>query len=115
MLKNPNRKSAKVHLNRLYPSDIDAVALAAAVQERFLDLTRKWIVPPPIGYGVPLLPPSHMDRAFMLWRTMCVRFKNGDYRHTEDELRATKEIAEWTLRCKAKLANQPAKKIEWKD
>ena len=115
MLKNPNRKNGKVHLNRLFDSEKDTVALGYAVEERFITVTNQWMEPPPRGKGEPLVPPQALDRDMILWRQMRIRHKQLDFRNTEDELRATKRIALWTLQVNALLVNQPVKTVEWKD
>lgn len=113
MLKNPNRQ--KVHLNVLFPSEKDTIALAAAVQERFVELLNQWIKPPPFGRGEPLVPPPELNQDVLLWRELCIRHKKGDYRNTADELKATQRIANWTLKRKRELVGKEYAPVEWQD
>jgi hypothetical protein len=99
------------HANRLRPSADDDFRLAEAVEQRFLDLCGAWLR----VKGVELIPPKSLNREMFLWRTMRVRYRSGDCRHTEAELRATKAIAQWTLDCQCELRNQPKQILKWKD
>ena len=56
--------------------------------------------------------PKELDRDLYLWRCMIVRFRIGDYRYKEDELKALKKIAQWTFDVNCALRNQPTQKLE---
>lgn len=101
--------SSIVHKNVLRPAVPDAVAMCRAVQERFLNLLEMHLQ----VKGTQLLPPKSLDRAMVLWRTMALRFKNGDYRDTAEEIQALREIAQWTLDENCILRNQPKIELVW--
>lgn len=100
-----------IHGSMLKPSGDDTIALGFAVHHRFLDLTETYAR----IKGTALMPPKSMNRDMLLWRSMVVRHKSGDHRNSDDEKRATRRIAEWTLLEKAKLAETEPNKITWKD
>lgn len=99
----------EIRHNLLFPSDKNEVELCIAVEERFKDLLHTYLR----VKHVQLHPPKSLEKEMLLWRTMAVRYKSGDYRHTEDEMMALKTIAQWTVDENCKLRNQPPKKIEW--
>lgn len=113
MLKNPNggRHGKAIHLNVLLPSEKDTVALGHAVQERFIEVCGLWLR----TKGYEIVPPIELNQDMLLWRTMCMRHKQGDYRNTEDELRSTKRIANWTLKVKKQIVDQVFVPLEWKE
>ncbi len=108
MSRNSNKPR---HLSRLGPSKPDDIALASAVEERFILLCKFYRQ----QKGMDLIPPAGLDRDMMFWRTMRVRHKKGDFRHTEGEMKALRHVAEWTLRVNAKLRNQPTPRVDWGD
>ncbi len=57
--------------------------------------------------------PSWLDADVLLWRTMRVRHKSGDYRNTTDEIKAVQRIANWTLEEKCKLTGTKHVPLEW--
>lgn len=93
----------------LIPATQDEVHLAAAMEPRFLDLcgTFKRV------RGIELPIPKAMQAAIVLWRTAVVRFKAGDFRVSDSERKALKEVAQWTLDENCDLRNQPRKKLPW--
>lgn len=95
----------------LSDSMMDTVALAQAVEERFELLLASWLQ----KRGMPLLPPASLDRALLGWRMMRVRHKGGDLRNTLDEVKCTREVAQWTVEMNCILRNQPVKRIDWGD
>ena len=99
------------HKDVLVESPPDVVALADAVESRFIELCGMFYR----MHGVELVPPKDFDSDMFLWRKMRLRHKRGDFRHTRDEQLATRRIAEWTLRENAKLKNQPYEPVQWKD
>ena len=107
--KNNGQKS--IHFNMLVPSREDLIALCLAVQDRFLSLSEMF----ERTHGYPLIPPASLDSDMLLWRTMAVRHKSGDYRHTDDEKRSLVKVANWTLEEKCKLTGQTYVPFEWHD
>ena len=96
-----------IHLNKLEPTNPDTYALCHAVQDRFIDLcaAHERIK------GTKLVPPKELDKDMLLWRTMAVRFKEGDLRNTHSELIALENVAQWTLDVNCALRNQPPQKF----
>lgn len=106
-----NGRAGLVHTNLLQSSDQDTIALADAVESRFLDLCGSW--ERIRGEKIPI--PESMDRALLLWRKCVARFRKGDFRNTADELRAIKEVAQWSVDAQRQLRNQPTEKVKWKE
>jgi hypothetical protein len=103
--------SKAIHLNVLLPSRLGNVALCQAVEERFKNLIDSWAN----AKGEMLEIPEYLNKDMHLWRTLAVRYKSGDLRHTVDEYKACKRIAEWTHKYNCELRNQPHTPIEWPD
>ena len=103
-----SRKSQRFR-NVLQPSDPSLVFGSNEVQERFINLcgTYERVM------FEQLVPPVSMDADFLYWRTMALRHRSGDLRHTEAELRSLKAIAQWMVDENAKLRNQKPRKIDW--
>ena len=89
--------------NKLVPSDRGVVSGGFAIEERFIELCDLY---KRVKFEN-LVPPSHLDSAMYLWRTMRIRHKTGDFRHTADELKAMKQVAQWTVDVKRELCDQP--------
>lgn len=105
------RSSKPIRTNRLEKSHPDCISLGEAVEERFLKVSKLHLR----ETGVPLEIPTELNGDLLLWRTMRVRHKSGDYRNTQDELTSTRNIAQWTLEVNCKLTYQPPpKKIQWR-
>lgn len=100
---------ANVHNDRLIPSPQDMVELGAAVEVRFVELLATWLR----DRKEKLIPPDELSVAMVHWRTMRMRHKKGDYRHTGSEEKATREVAQWTVDASCILKNQESKDIEW--
>lgn len=96
---------------KLVKSSRDDVALCMAVQTRFLDLCGSHLR----IRGTELVPPASLDQDMLRWREMAVRYKGGDYRHTEAELASLKEIATWTVAVNAQMRNQKMPHIVWRE
>ena len=96
------------HGNMLIPSTMDAIALAQAVEDRFLDLCGSWLR----IKGVELPIPVSLNPDMLRWREMRIRHMKGDFRNTEAELKSTKVIAQFTLDCNCSLRNQPRKVLD---
>ena len=103
------RNGKPIHGNTLTPSTKDIVNLGIAVHERFLRVCEDWKT---IRLEEIVIPPD-LDPDILLWRTMMVRFKAGDFRNTRPELAATKVVAQWTVDTNAKLRGQPDVAINW--
>jgi hypothetical protein len=103
--------SAHRNTGSLLPSKQDDIQLCLALEEKYIELSRLY----ERAMGVPLVPPRSMDSDMFLWRTLMARIKSGDFRHTANEYRALKTMAQWTVDMKCSLCGQPTKKIEWKD
>jgi hypothetical protein len=99
------------HKDMLHPSSQDDVALADAVEQRFLDVCGSWLR----VKGVELVPPESLNSDMLLWRRMRVRHNQGDFRNSDSELKATQVVAQWTLDCQCELRNQPKQTIKWRD
>jgi hypothetical protein len=95
----------------MLPSQPDTVALGEAVEGRFLDLCGAYLR----IKGEELTPPPDLDSAMLLWRTMRVRHKRGDYRNSRSELAAARTMAQWTLSENCRLRNQPDVVVQWRD
>jgi hypothetical protein len=99
-----------IHPNQLIPSTQDDILLCREVERGFnmvFNLYRSQN-----GEDLPV-PPS-LDADMFRWRSMAVRFRKGDLRHSEAELKSLKTIAQWTVSLNCKLGNQPEKKLVWK-
>lgn len=90
------------HGQMLKPSEQDTVALAMAVDDRFLDLCEAWVR----IKGVEMPVPESLNQDMLRWREMRVRHKQGDFRNTDSELKSTKAVAQWTLDMNADLRGQ---------
>lgn len=97
--------------SKLKPSLDGDIKLCFEVQERFLGLLESF-------YRIKherLIPPPELDVDMKQWRTMAVRYRQGDFRNTRDELLSLRRIAQWTLDENNKLRNQPLEVIDWID
>ncbi len=99
------------HSNMLHKSDQDMVQLGIAVHHRFLSVCELYFK----VKGIQLIPPVDLNADMLIWRTMMMRFNNGDDRNTEDEKWATRRVAQWTLDVNSKLRNQKPVLLEWGD
>lgn len=97
------------HINILKKSTMDEISLSDAVDSRFRSLCHDYFR----VKGEQLIPPSDLDAAMLLWRTMTVRHRGGDYRNTAEEYKAVKEIAEWTVKIKIELTGDNEKTVIW--
>lgn len=105
-----NAGKGRQHVNPLIKSEPDVMLLAEAVEHRFISLLDDHLR----ITGEPLFPPQMYNSDMLLWRTLRIRHRKGDNRHTLDELKSTKRIAQWTVDEKKKLAGQATKKVQWK-
>ena len=114
MLKNKRNKNKGsngqvIHTQILTISIPDTVVLGIAVEERFLTLCQDYLRIK--GEELPI--PSDLDSDLLLWRTMLGRHRNGDYRDSMDELKATRRIADWLLKTKCDLVGKPYVPVDW--
>ena len=65
--------------------------------------------------GVALHPPGDLLKDFSLFNEVMDRYRGKDYRHTDDEMRSIRRIAQWTLDLNAELRNQEKTVMEWRD
>ena len=96
------------HGGMLRSSTPDTVALADAVEGRFLDLCGSWLR----VRGVEMTIPESLNLDMLRWREMRCRHLRGDFRNSEAEEKSTKTIAQWTLDCQADLRNQQPQKLD---
>jgi len=100
--------NGNIHGNTLHPSDKSCLEGCLAIEERYNTVRdrffRKW--------GVPLLIPSDLDSDFKRWRQLATRYREGDYRHTEAELKSMKAIAQWTIDVNCSVCGQPPVKVD---
>ncbi len=101
------RRNGRMHGSRLTPSHPSVIAGSEAVQERFVRLLGSWLQ----SKGERLVPPADLDGDLLRWRQMVARFRKGDFRNTEGELKSLKAVAQWTLAMNARLRGQPTP--EW--
>lgn len=93
----------------LLSSTPDMIALAEAVESRFLKLCEGWLHKR--GEKLPISKLVHRD--LFRWRQMRVRHRQGDNRNTQSELKSTKAIAQWTVTMNCELRGQPDKQLVW--
>jgi len=103
--------SKPIHRNPMKRSSPDTVALGDAVEHRFLNLCQSWLRIR--GECLPI--PNDIDSAMLLWRRMMVRHKQGVLLNTDDEERALKLLAQWTVDMNCDLRGQDRKKLEWRE
>jgi len=94
----------------LRPSSRDTVQLGLAIQERYENVVGSWRR----IKKQPLLIPPQIAADLKLCQAMVRRHKKMDYRHSEDELKASRNLAQWTCDVNCELRNQPKTKIQWK-
>jgi hypothetical protein len=103
---NSNRN---IHGSILRPSCAAYVKLAEAIETNFLKLG-------PLYYakcGEQLVFPESLNEDVLRWRTLCTRYKKGDFRHSPVEVKSCQAVADWTLQIKADVTGQPVQKIPW--
>ncbi len=93
----------------LFHSTPDVIALAEAIESRFLTLCEGWLKKR--GKKLPISKSVHRD--LFRWRVMRVRHRQGDNRNTQSELKSTKFIAQWTITMNCELRGQDDKQIAW--
>jgi len=97
--------------DQLKPSEGDIVALGTAVQERFNTVLGLYFQMR--GVSAPIAP--SLDADIKLWAGMHARHIQGDFRNTDGEKKATRNVAQWTLDMNCALRGQSPKTLEWKD
>ncbi len=58
---------------------------------------------------------QELARDIRLWKQMLVRHSNGDFRHSDAEKRATRNVAQWTVDLNCMLRGQDSRTLTWKD
>ena len=89
-------------------SSRDKIAFTVEVWKRFekvLNLMER-------KRGVVVIPPE-VETALKPARTMALRHKRGDYRHTDSEMRQEQVIARWLVETWANLNGQPVPEIKF--
>ena len=109
--KNGKKPKDNRHSNMLMLSDNDMIALAEAVETRYLGLCEDYLR----IKGVQLDVPTHLYPDFKRWREMRVRHKKGDLRHSEAEKKSLRSVASWTLMIDCSLRNKEYIEIAWGD
>ena len=102
--------SKAIHTSILKPSDRSMLEGATAVEERFLTVCKRYLK----KWGVELQIPNHLKQDFIHWRELVVRYNQGDFRHTDAELRSLKEIAQWTVDINCELCGAQYTNIAWR-
>ena len=109
--RNGKPKHLIIHGNQLCHSKIDDIELAAAVEDRFLQLCQLHL-----GIAGCQLPiPKELNRDMLRWRQMRTRHKQMDFRHTDAEMRSVKAVAVWTINTKFRLLGKKPPVIEWEN
>lgn len=108
--RNGNGQPQYPSIENLVPSDNDLVQLGLSVEQRFLELTESYIR----IKGIRLVIPTSLQPDAMRWRRMVMRHRNGDYRNTPSELKATRAFAQWTLDINCEMRGQVKQQIVWK-
>lgn len=102
--------NGRIHKNVLIPSTVDEISLCQSVEENFITLCNIH----KRQLGMELIPPKSLDKDFVRWRQLAVRYRSGDFRHSEEEYESVKTIAQWTIDINCRIRNQPQKKVNWK-
>ncbi len=111
MSKNGKKPKDHRHSNMLQMSDHDTMALAEVVETRYLGLCQDYLR----IKGDELQVPTHLHSDFIRWREMRVRHKKGDPRHSADEKKSLRTVAEWVLRVDCSLRDKEYIEMEWRD
>ena len=107
MSKNGNMR----HHRKLVVSSQDDIALCVETEDRFLNICGTWLRVKKEEIDIPQ--DVHAD--MYQWRVMRARHKKGDFRHTGAEMKALRNVAQWTLDMKKDVCNQPREQIKWRD
>jgi hypothetical protein len=100
----------KIHVDNLKPSSQDCIALAEAIEPRFLTIVelygKKW--------GGQLIPiPKEIQGHITRWRQMLLRHRKRDFRNSLSEWQSTKQFAQWTVDRNCELRGQEPKKVDF--
>ena len=63
--------------------------------------------------GVDLQFPDDLKTAFYKVRSLSMRHRSGDHRHTQGELNALRTLCQWSLDVNCEIRNQPKQKLQW--
>ncbi len=92
-------------------SQRDDIALTYEVGKRLLELRDRVIR----TSGNDLIVPESLVFDMKRMNSLAARYKRGDFRHSEAELRSVKVIAQWTLDLNRAICGQPSETLQWKD
>ena len=96
---------------KLLQSTGDDVSLVYELSKRLVGLEESWI-----HYkGTPLPVTEDMKKNLELYNELKLRHMRNDYRHTVDEMKATKEVAQWSVDVNCTLRGQPPITLTWKE
>ena len=107
--KMASRNGKLSHGDALRPALQDEIALALALQERFVGLCGSYLRIK--GEELPI--PDGLNKDFLRWRCMMVRHRKGDFRCTDSEVKSIHSICQWTVDVNCAIRNQPITKIDW--
>lgn len=96
---------------QMYAATKDTVALVQAIESRYADLLDLHVR----LKGIELPRPREIQTCANTWFAVLVRFQKHDHRHSEDELKAVRTFAQWTLNVNGELRGQKATTITWVD
>ena len=113
MTRNRHKRNGKPrHFDRMEPSSPDVVALAEAMEPRFLNVCE---LQGRESGGGDVQVPQDLEVHFIKWREVLVRHRSGDRRNTPSEYESLKLVAQWTVSEKCRLCKQPDKILQWPD
>jgi len=105
------RKKTKIHGDSLKPSDQHTCVLGEMIGNKFEEVIDEYMHKWQIAIQIP----DEIKKAAVLWRTMVVRHRNNDQRHTDSEYKAMRVVAQWTLDMHMDFRGQPRKELEWRE
>jgi len=92
-------------------SSIDDVSLVLTIAEKYrelVDLHRR-------VRGRDLVVPLELNFDWNMFTVVLNRYRRGKFFHSEEEKRAVRNIAQWTVDVKRSLCNQTPVKLFWVD
>lgn len=87
----------------------DDAMLSIEAERRFKDLCEAYLR----ITGQMLDIPASLNSDMLRWRTMAVRHRSGDFRHTDGELKSLRTLCQWMVDTNCTMRNQPTTKIQW--
>lgn len=98
-----NGKRKRIHKEGLVRSSRDFGVFIEVVELKFNEVVALYMN----QYGIIITVPEHIRKAMVLWRTVIIRHRKGDFRHTKSELKSSNEVGQWVLDEFLRLRNQP--------